>query len=96
MIIADLQRFIGELSGGATYITTKKDGLTIAVLKLPKALSGIVRLSANAFISSVIVFGDASKEDRLSDGRVKTWTRTTRPTRIPHRTRARPRGAGAS
>jgi hypothetical protein len=57
--IADLQRVVGELAGDTAYITTQKDGFAIAVPKLRDALMRMVRVSADAAISSVVRFGDA-------------------------------------
>jgi chromosome segregation ATPase len=57
--IDDLQRVVGELAGDTAYITTQKDGFAIAVPKLQDALMRMVRVSADAAISSVVGFGDA-------------------------------------
>lgn len=57
--IADLQRVVGELAGDTAYISTQKDGFAITVPKLRDALVRMVRVSADAAISSVVGFGDA-------------------------------------
>ncbi|KAN0136156.1 hypothetical protein V8E53_006016 [Lactarius tabidus] len=57
--IADLQQVVGELGSDIAYITRQKDSFEIAVPKFRDALVRMVRISADAAISSVLRFGDA-------------------------------------
>ncbi|KAF8267009.1 hypothetical protein EI94DRAFT_1802248 [Lactarius quietus] len=57
--LADLQQAVRELASDTAHVATQKDTFAIAVPKFRETLVRMIRISADAAISSVVRFGDA-------------------------------------